>query len=53
MLVISGSDFFPGLNEDWQHKNECIRITYAQNDDIVERGLAIIADEIKNIKGVK
>ncbi len=53
VLVISGSNFFPGLNEDWQHKNECIRITYAQNDDIVERGLAIIADEIKNIKNIK
>ncbi len=49
VLVISGSNFFPGLNEDWKHKNECIRITYAQNDDIVEKGLTIIADEIKSI----
>ncbi len=49
VLVISGSNFFPGLNEDWKHKNECIRITYAQDDKIVEKGLAIIADEIENI----
>lgn len=47
VLVVSGHYFFPGLKEDWPHKHECIRITYAQDDAIVEKGLSIIADEVK------
>jgi len=47
VLVIPGHYFFPGLDEDWQHKHECIRVTYSQSADVVEKGIAIIADEVK------
>ena len=47
VLIVSGHYFFPGLMEEWQHKQECIRITYSQQDDDVEKGLAIIADEVR------
>ncbi len=47
VLVVSGHYFFPGLNGDWQHTRECIRITYSQEDDTVKRGLEIIAEEVK------
>jgi valine--pyruvate aminotransferase len=47
VLVVSGHYFFPGLNEPWKHKDECIRVTYAQDDEVVEQGLSIIADEVK------
>jgi len=47
VLVIPGHYFFPGLVEDWQHKHECIRVTYSQSAEVVERGIAIIADEVK------
>jgi valine--pyruvate aminotransferase len=47
VLVIPGHYFFPGLGEDWQHKHECIRLTYSQPADVVERGIAIIADVVK------
>ncbi len=51
-LVIPGHHFFPGLeNDDWVHKHECIRITYAQNDAVVHAGIRIIADEIKTLYG--
>jgi valine--pyruvate aminotransferase len=51
-LVIPGHHFFPGLeNDDWAHKHECIRITYAQNDAVVHEGVRIIADEIKKLYG--
>ena len=49
VLVISGHHFFPGLAEDWRHIHECIRITYSMDDDVVEKGIRIIADEIKFI----
>jgi len=48
VLVIPGEDFFPGLDQpDWRHQQECLRISYAMADDVVERGLAIIADEVR------
>jgi len=47
VLVVPGHYFFPGLKEQWQHKNECIRINYAQDKETVTRGLQIIADEVK------
>jgi valine--pyruvate aminotransferase len=49
VLVVPGSYFFPGLEDDWKHRHECIRISYAMHDTVVEQGLIIIADEIKKI----
>ena len=49
VLVLSGHYFFPGLKEDWQHKHECIRVSYAMDDEIVDEGIKIIAEEIKQI----
>ena len=47
VLVIPGRYFFPGLAEEWQHRHECIRVTYSQSSDVVEKGIAIIAEEVK------
>ena len=49
VLVVSGDYFFPGLDEEWRHTRECIRITYSQNDDDVRSGLEIIGDEVRLI----
>lgn len=49
VLVISGHHFFPGLAAEWRHKHECLRITYSMADAVVEKGIRIIADEIKSI----
>ena len=47
VLVLSGHYFFPGLTEDWQHKHECIRVSYAMDDELVSEGIKIIAEEVK------
>ncbi len=48
VYVIAGEYFFPGLpKDDWRHRRECIRVSYAGNDDTVERGIAIIAEEVR------
>lgn len=47
VLVVPGNYFYPGLQEPWPHTNECIRITYSQDEKIVTQGLTIIADEVK------
>ena len=49
VLVISGSHFFPGLENDWEHIYQCIRITYSMDKRTVEKGIKIIADEIRNV----
>ena len=47
VLVIPGHHFFPGLDEEWRHRDECIRVTYSQDLGDVERGLSIIANEVR------
>jgi valine--pyruvate aminotransferase len=46
VLIVPGHYFFPGLEEDWEHKQQCIRISYAQDEEKVRTGLKIIAEEI-------
>ncbi len=47
VIVVPGHYFFPGLKEDWRHRYECLRVSYAQPDDVVRRGVAIIAEEAR------
>lgn len=47
VMVLSGHNFFPGLKEEWRHKDECIRVTYSQDDDSVRRGIEAIAEEVR------
>ncbi|MBN2592972.1 MAG: valine--pyruvate transaminase [Sedimentisphaerales bacterium] len=47
VLIVPGHYFFPGLKESWQHKNECIRVNYSQDEETVTAGIKIIADEVK------
>jgi valine--pyruvate aminotransferase len=50
VLVVSGHYFFPGMEgDDWAHKNQCIRVTYAQDDAVVEEGISLIAQEIREL----
>ena len=46
VLVVPGHYFFPGMG-DAQQGRECLRITYAQAQEVVEQGLAIVADEVR------
>lgn len=49
VLILSGHHFFPGITEDWQHKHECIRVTYSQSPETVRSGLEIIASEVRQL----
>ena len=49
VLVVPGHFFFPGLKENWPHRQECIRMTYSQPWDVVERAIKIIGREINDI----
>lgn len=54
VLVVPGHHFFFGLgsaNEDesnpWQHAGECLRVSFAMPDEIIQAGMEIIASEVK------
>lgn len=47
VLVVSGDYFFPGLEPGWKHTQECLRITYSQDEKDVREGLRIIAEEVR------
>ena len=47
VLVVPGHHCFFGLDEDWPHRHECIRVSYVQEPDAVRRGIEIIAGEVR------
>jgi len=47
VFVISGHHFFPGLETDWRHRNECLRISFAQSETVVADGMRMIAAEVR------
>lgn len=50
VLVVSGHYFFPGMEPGWRHTQECLRLTYSQDEEDVRQGLAIIADEVRAVQ---
>ncbi len=49
VLVVPGHYFFPGMDQDWDHKDQCIRMTYSQDDTAVAKAIEIIADEVRSL----
>jgi valine--pyruvate aminotransferase len=49
VFVLSGHHFFPGLEEDWDHRHECIRINHSHGERTVREGLKIIADLVRSV----
>ena len=49
VVIVPGHHFFFGLEEDWPHRYECIRMTYAQPTESVKRGIVILGQEIRTI----
>lgn len=48
VFVMSGHHFFPGIEHDWPHRNECLRISFAMDEATVRRGLEKIARVIRS-----
>ena len=36
-----------GLGEDWPHRDECIRVSYVQDEEQVRRGIGLIAAVVR------
>jgi valine--pyruvate aminotransferase len=48
VLIVPGHNFFIGIDDDWPHKHECIRVSYGQPPEQIKRGISIIAEEVRN-----
>lgn len=44
LFIVSGHYFFPGLNSDFSHTKECIRLTYCRKEEELARGAEILAE---------
>ncbi len=47
VLVVSGHHFFAGIDHDWPHQHQCIRVSYGQDLSEIKQGIKIIAEEAK------
>ncbi|WMY96576.1 MAG: valine--pyruvate transaminase [Arsenophonus sp.] len=46
VFMVPGNYFFPGLSENWNHKNQCMRMNYILPLEKIEKAISILADEI-------
>ena len=45
VLIVPGEYFFFGLDDEWSHRQECLRLNFSQPAEVVREGLRVIADE--------
>lgn len=45
VIIVPGEYFFFGLEKDWEHSRQCIRLNYSQDEASVEEGIRLIAEE--------
>lgn len=48
VIVVPGHYFFPGLQEPWAHSQQCLRVSYAPDPEVVQAGIRIIAEEARH-----
>lgn len=51
VLVVPGHHFAIGCPEAEAHAAECVRVSFAMDDAVIEEGIALMADELTRIYG--
>jgi len=49
VIVLPGESFFFGLEGEWKHSGECLRLNYAGDEALFERGLRIMGEELRKV----
>ncbi|AFG38184.1 valine--pyruvate transaminase [Spirochaeta africana] len=55
VIIVPGKYFFYGLDnasrahDDWPHRNQCFRMNFAGDPDMIDQALGIIADEVTSM----
>ncbi|MFV8433761.1 valine--pyruvate transaminase [Vibrio owensii] len=47
VLIVPGEYFFIGQKDEWEHAHQCLRMNYVQDDEMMQKGIAIIAEEVE------
>ncbi|MEZ9997865.1 valine--pyruvate transaminase [Vibrio lentus] len=47
VLIVPGEYFFIGQKDEWDHAHQCLRMNYVQDDEAMQKGINIIAEEVK------
>ncbi|GEA52595.1 valine--pyruvate transaminase [Vibrio inusitatus NBRC 102082] len=47
VLIVPGEYFFFGQEDQWDHSHQCLRMNYVQNDEDMQKGIQIIAEEVE------
>ncbi|MBO0235953.1 valine--pyruvate transaminase [Vibrio parahaemolyticus] len=47
VLIVPGEYFFIGQKDEWDHAHQCLRMNYVQDDEMMQKGIAIIAEEVE------
>lgn len=52
VIVVPGKYYFPGLTEDFDHRDRCIRLSFSQDRENIEKGIEILVQTArKEIEG--
>jgi valine--pyruvate aminotransferase len=49
VIVVPGSTFFPGLREDWRHKQECLRISLTATETEIAEAMKRLAKVVQQV----
>ena len=49
VIVVPGSTFFPGLHEEWKHKQQCVRISITGTDEEIATGMQRLAKVVEQL----
>ena len=49
VLVMPGEYFFFGIEQPWPHSRQCLRLTYCQSKKDIEKAIAILGQELKEL----
>ena len=49
VIAVPGSTFFPGLREDWQHKQQCLRISLTATETEIAEAMRRLAKVAKKV----
>lgn len=47
VILVPGSSFFPGLHEEWPHKQQCLRISLTASDEEIQTAMERLAQLVK------
>jgi valine--pyruvate aminotransferase len=49
VIVVPGSTFFPGLQEDWHHKQQCFRISLTATESEIAEAMKRLAKTVQKV----